>query len=154
MKTPLSSVLFCLFLSQVTLASAAQNPSDHPGQIENDAAIVHAVQAHKGAFYVEGGNLVVTKLLPDDTTGLPHQKWEAKLSDGSVIQVVYNSDMGARVPIHVGDDFAVGGQLLWLGNRGLIHWLHDDPEHRRPDGYVYLNGVVYGDSDHEDQPQN
>jgi hypothetical protein len=124
--------------------------TDHPGTITNDTEIVDAVHAKKEAYYVEGSNLVVTKVLPDDTSGLPHQKWEAKLSDGSTIQVVYNSDMGARVPVHVGDSFSVGGQFLWLGKTGLIHWLHDDPKKIRPDGYVYMNGIVYGDTDHED----
>ncbi len=154
MKTPFCALILNLFLLQFAFAGPTQVSADHPGQIQNDSEIIDAIHAQKGAFYVEGSNLVVTKILPDDTSGLPHQKWEAKLSDGSIIQVVYNSDMGARVPIHPGDQFAVGGQFLWLGHRGMIHWLHDDPEHHRPDGYVYLNGIVYGDTDHEDQNQH
>jgi hypothetical protein len=124
--------------------------SDHPGQITNDSALIAAVKSHHNVNYVEAGNLTVTKILPDDTKGLPHQRWMAQLSDGNSIMVVYNSDMGDRVPVQEGDKFGVGGQYIQTGNGGLIHWLHDDPNHSRPDGYVYLDGVVYGDTDHED----
>jgi|GEM_PF-4784556 len=117
---------------------------DHPGQINDDSALVAAVNSHQRVDYVEAGNLVVTELLPDDTKGLPHQKWQAKLSDGDIITVVYNSDMGQRVPVQVGDHFGVGGQYIPTGRTGIIHWVHADPQHRRPDGYVYFNGVVYG----------
>ena len=109
------------------------------------------MQAAHNVTYVEAGNLTVTKLLPDDTSGLPHQKWEARLSNGNTITLVYNSDMGDRVPVKVGDKFSAGGQYIQTGHTGILHWLHDDPRHNRPDGYVYLNGVVYGDVDHEDQ---
>lgn len=145
------------FMSIVFLVLSASGYSfaqttDHPGKIADDSALVAAMKSGHNVFYVEAGNLTVTKILPDDTSGLPHQKWVARLSDGSTIQVVYNSDMGERVPVQVGDKFGVGGQYIQTGNNsGLIHWLHDDPQHTRPDGYVYLNGVVYGDTDHEDK---
>lgn len=143
------------FMSIVFLVLSGANFSfaqtmDHPGKITDDSALVAAVQSRHNVFYVEAGNLTVTKILPDDTSGLPHQKWVAQLSNGSTIQVIYNSDMGDRVPVKVGDKFGVGGQYIQTGKTGLIHWLHDDPKHTRPDGYVYLNGVVYGDTDHED----
>jgi hypothetical protein len=124
--------------------------SDHPGKITDDAAIVAAFNGHHQVSYVEGAGLIVTQLLPDDTSGLPHQKWLARLSDGNIITIVYNTDEGQRVPIQVGDSFGVGGEYVPTGHTGLMHWLHDDPQKRRPDGYVYFNGVVYGDSDHED----
>lgn len=124
--------------------------TDHPGEIKDDTQLIEAYRARKNVFYVEAGDLVVTKLLPDDTSGLPHQKWQAKMSNGDTVAIVYNSDMGDRVPVKVGDRFGVGGQFIWTGNTGLVHWVHDDPRKIRPDGYVYLNGVVYGDTDKED----
>lgn len=133
-----------------TSLSFAQS-GDHPGKISDDSALVAAEESHQNVYYVEAGNLTVSNILPDDTTGLPHQKWQAKLSDGQTVTVIYNSDMGARVPIKIGDKFGVGGQYIQTPGGGLIHWLHDDPKHNRPDGYVYLNGVVYGDTDHEDK---
>lgn len=134
-----------LAITLTTSLSFAQG-GDHPGKINDDSALVAAVSSHKRVNYVEAGNLVVSELLPDDTKGLPHQKWQAVLSDGNTITVIYNSDMGRRVPVQVGDHFGVGGQYIPTGRTGIIHWLHADPQHRRPDGYVFLNGVIYGDN--------
>ena len=154
MSAALTRVLsfFLVLFAFQAFANSAQ--PDHPGQIQDDSNLVAAVNAHHGQFYVEAANLVATKILPDDTQGLPHQKWQARLSNGAIITVVYNSDMGERVPIQVGEKFDVGGEFIWTGNSGLIHWVHDDPKGHRPDGYVYLNGVVYGDTDHEDKPSH
>ena len=137
-------------ISSSAFAYSNNQQVDHPGQIQDDSSLVAAVNARHGVFYIEAGNLTVDRLLPDDTQGLPHQKWIGRLSNGSTITVVYNSDMGLRVPLHIGDKFSVGGQFIWTGNSGLIHWVHDDPSRQRPDGYVFLNGVIYGDTDHED----
>ncbi|MCC2678779.1 MAG: hypothetical protein K0R29_1355 [Pseudobdellovibrio sp.] len=115
-----------------------------PGKKEDDSALIAAVQSKRNVHYVEGGNLVVTKILPDDNHGLPHQSWEAQLSDGSIITVVYNSNMGERVPVEEGMTFSVGGQFIWTKDGGLIHWLHHDPKKKRPDGWVFLEDIVYG----------
>lgn len=144
--------LFLVFslISFEAFANFQNQPTDHPGQIKDDLALVAAVNSRHNQNYIEAGNLVVTRILPDDTHGLPHQKWEARLSNGKTITVVYNSDMGDKVPVEIGKSFGVGGQFIWTGNGGLVHWVHDDPKKRRPDGYVYVDGVVYGDTDHED----
>lgn len=118
-----------------------------PGEVQDDSQIVQAVQAQKNAYYVEAGNLTVEALLKDDTNGLPHQKWVAKLSNGKKINIVYNLDMGVKVPLHVGDKFAVGGQFIWTPQGGLVHWTHEDPKQTRPDGYVLYDNVIYGDTD-------
>jgi hypothetical protein len=109
-----------------------------------DSQIVAANQGRKQVFFVQGSELETIKILPDDTKGLPHQKWIARCSDGSTVLIVYNSDMGQRVPIQIGDRFSVGGQYIWTPGGGLIHWTHYDPKNQRPDGFVNLNGVQYG----------
>lgn len=121
-----------------------------PGEVTDDSALVDVMASQRNAYYVEAGNLQVTKILPEDHQGLPHQKWVARTSTGDSIVVIYNLDMGPKVPLKVGDHFAVGGQFIWSQRGPLIHWTHDDPRKNRPDGYVYHNGLVYGDTDHED----
>ena len=150
----LSLVLTLTFFSNYSLAK--KHPKEtkptqpaltlvsHPGAIADDSAIVAAVQSQRGVRFVEGGNLTVTAILPDDTQGRPHQKWEAELSDGSVIMVVYNSDMGDQVPVQLGAKFSVGGEFIWTKDGGLVHWVHEDPKQKRPDGFVYINETVYG----------
>jgi hypothetical protein len=124
-------------------------PISHPGQLQEDSQLIAAVQSKQNQFYVEGGNLVVTNILPDDTQGLPHQKWEAQLSDGSIITVVYNSNMGERIPVEEGMTFSVGGQFIWTTDGGLIHWVHADPKKKRPDGFVFINNELYGAAETE-----
>lgn len=118
-------------------------PDPAPGAL--DADIIRAMNGRKKLNFVEGGGMVVTKVLPDDTSGLQHQKWFARLSDGREIEAVYNSDkdLCPRVPIKVGDVVSMGGMFLWLGNHGMIHWLHHDPRGNRPDGYVEIDGKFY-----------
>lgn len=108
-----------------------------------DADLVEAFSNQKRVNFVEGAGMVVTKLLPDDTSGLKHQKWIVRLSNGKLMQAVYNSDMCPRVPVKVGDVVSMGGMFLWTKEGGLLHWLHKDPRQNRPDGYVELDGVYY-----------
>lgn len=147
----MSLLSLALLFTSISFANPQNKQTDHPGKILDDSSLVASVASQKNVFYVEAGNLTVSQVLPDDTSGLPHQKWTAKLSNGATITVVYNADMGDRVPVQVGKKFGVGGQFIWTGRGGLVHWVHDDPKHVRPDGYVYIDGVVYGDTDHEDQ---
>ena len=118
-------------------------PDPAPGAL--DADIIRAMNGRKKLHFVEGAGMVVTKILPDDTSGLQHQKWFVRLSDGRELEAVYNSDkdLCPRVPIKVGDVVSMGGMFLWLGNHGMIHWLHHDPRGNRPDGYVEIDGKFY-----------
>ncbi len=108
-----------------------------------DYEILKAMNNRKQVNFVEGSDLEVIKILPDDTSGLEHQKWTVKLSDGRTMQAIYNLDMCERVPLKVGDVVAMGGQFIWTNQGGILHWLHHDPKGRRPDGYVELNGKFF-----------
>lgn len=121
------------------------NPAfgEEPAEGALDADVIRAVNGRKRLNFVEGSGMVVTKVLPDDTKGLAHQKFQVRLTNGVEIQAVYNLDMCPRVPVKVGDTVSIGGMFLWLGKHGMIHWLHHDPKGKRPAGYVELNGKFY-----------
>lgn len=108
-----------------------------------DYALLKALNERKQVSFIEGSELKVVKLLPDDTSGLRHQKWTVKLSDGRTLQAIYNLDMCERVPVKLGDSVAMGGQFIWTKQGGILHWLHRDPKRLRPDGYVHLNGKFF-----------
>lgn len=141
--------LIFLVLGSLAHASSYDQPTDHPGEIHDDRSLVEAVRSRRNVYYVEAGKLKVTQLLPDDRQGRPHQKWVTRLSDGSEITIIYNSDMGERVPVNVGREFGVGGEFIWTKQGGIVHWVHEDPKKKRPDGYVYVDGIVYGESSRE-----
>lgn len=112
--------------------------------VNDDSALVQAIHRDQNVNFIEAGQMVVQAILPDDTQGLPHQKWLVRLSDNSTLELVYNSDMGQRVPLSVGQVVSAGGQLIIAQQGPLLHWLHADPRQHRPDGYVFVNGTYYG----------
>lgn len=138
-----SKILFimALLISSISVAG----DYDNIDQIQDDKALVQALKNQRRAHFIQAANLTVSRLLEDDNDGLRHQKWVAKTSVGQSVTIVYNVDMGIRVPLQVGDKFAVGGEFIWTKTGGLLHWVHEDPRDKRPDGYVYVDGVIYGD---------
>ena len=119
------------------------NQSQNVDEHASDSDIIRAINDQRRVDFVEGGSMEVSKILPDDTNGLEHQKWVVRLSNGKQLQAVYNLDMCPRVNLKVGDKIAMGGQFVWTNQGGLLHWLHHDPRGNRPDGYVYVNGKFY-----------
>jgi hypothetical protein len=91
-------------------------------------------------------NLIVVEILPDDVHGRRHQKWVVALADQRRVQVVFNSDFGPRVPVQLGQMQDVAGEYIWNSRGGILHWTHYDPRGRRPDGFVQINGQIYGDT--------
>lgn len=112
--------------------------------VNNDSDLVRAVNDRRNVNFVQGAGVVVTRVLPDDNAGRPHQRWYIKLSNGKEMIAVYNSDMGDRVPVKPGVVMSVGGEFKMTNLGPMIHWLHADPKGTRPDGYVIIQGVRYG----------
>lgn len=142
-------LVLSLFISMFNVSAYARN--SQRAELANaaiaqnipDYAILKAMNNRRQVNYVEGSDMTVIKILPDDDHGLEHQKWTVKLSDGRTMQAVYNLDMCERVPLAVGDKVSMGGQFIWTNQGGLLHWLHHDPKGNRPDGYVELNGKFF-----------
>ncbi|MEB3236286.1 MAG: DUF3465 domain-containing protein [Candidatus Sericytochromatia bacterium] len=70
---------------------------------------------------------IVTKILPDDTQGLPHQLFMVRVTKGTsegVYEVSNNTHHGSKVTnLKVGDALTIRGTLYTGGDRG-IHWTH------------------------------
>jgi hypothetical protein len=107
-------------------------------------ALAAAIQSRRGVNFIEVQDAKVIDVLPDDLVGSQHQKWVVELENGATILSVFNLDICERVPLKIGDRVSMGGQFIWDKGGGLIHWIHKDPRGNRPDGYVELNGVRYG----------
>lgn len=93
----------------------------------------------------------VTEILPDDTSGLKHEKFMFKLTDGldgkyngTVVLVAHDIDRAPYVPIKVGDTLEIKGDFLADTTPDkVLHWTHHDEKHKHPDGYIKLNGKIY-----------
>ena len=88
---------------------------------------------------------VVTQILPEDHSGLPHQKYTLMVGGQIKLMIVSNLDFG-RVPVVVGATLSVCGEYKKVGD-GMIHWTHFDPHGGHPDGFTIVNGVLYGDKE-------
>jgi translation initiation factor IF-1 len=85
----------------------------------------------------------VKKLLPDDTQGLPHQRFLLELNNGTTVLVAHDIKYAPKVPIQPGDIVTIQGEYVWNKKGGLVHWTHhsDSPRHRG--GYIDFNGQRY-----------
>jgi hypothetical protein len=155
-----SLLVLSLVLSFVTSAGAYEDPqlfrSRHNDRTvetvidtatpapTDDKVLVEAIAKHKNIRFLEAAHLKVVALLKDDSSGLPHQKFNVVTSTGVKVLCVYNLDQGQRIPLKIGDEVGLGGEFKWTNVGPLMHWLHEDSSNKRPDGYVELAGRRYG----------
>lgn len=94
----------------------------------------------------------VSKLLPQDTQGLPHQRFLIQLSDGSNIFVANDTHYGTEVPgLQVGNPITIKGEWIpepgnWGGTdtAGVLHWTHKgDAGSSHPGGWIEYGGNHY-----------
>jgi hypothetical protein len=85
----------------------------------------------------------VKKLLPDDTRGLPHQKFLIELHNGTTILIAHDTKMAPHVPLSVGDTPTIHGEYIWNQKGGLIHWTHHTDTPRHEGGWIDFNGARY-----------
>lgn len=91
--------------------------------------------------FVEG---VIKEILPEDKLGRPHQKFILSVQ-GIKVQVVHGMDYG-RIPLRTGVKVQVCGEFL-NSQGGMIHWTHFDPAAHHPDGFIALDGEIYGQTE-------
>lgn len=85
----------------------------------------------------------VRKLLPDDTEGLPHQRFLLELANGSTVLVAHNTGEAPRVPVQAGDQVTVHGEFIWNKKGGVLHWTHHSDNGRHEGGYIDYQGRRY-----------
>lgn len=86
---------------------------------------------------------VVSRILADDTVGDQHQRFVLKLTSGQTLLVAHNIDLGARVPLSVGETVYVYGEYEWNAEGGVVHWTHVDPDGSHVAGWILYNGTRY-----------
>lgn len=95
------------------------------------------------AVAIVGTAGVVTKTLPDDLEGSPHQRFIVRLGSGRTVLIAHNLDLAKCVPLDEGDRVELRGQHEWNDRGGVIHWTHHDPNGLRPSGGVRQQGATY-----------
>jgi len=96
-----------------------------PTTLQPQAAQLEALKGIPTHFTVVSGK--VTELLPDDTHGLPHQRFMIRLDKpmaGKILEVDHSISHGRRVTgLTVGEAVVIRG-VIFSGNKDGIHWTH------------------------------
>jgi hypothetical protein len=85
----------------------------------------------------------VFKMLPDDTKGLPHERFLLRLSNGTTVLVAHDTKLAPRLPLQNGDEVTIHGEYIWNPKGGVIHWTHHTPDGRHEPGWIDFKGQRY-----------
>jgi hypothetical protein len=130
-----SAILLTLFLSASLCSCTATRQT-----AEQDIISAQQSQARKVEVTVTAR---VFKLLPDDTEGIPHERFLLRLANGTTVLVAHDTAMAPRVPLNVGDLITVHGEYIWNERGGVIHWTHHSDNGRHEGGWIDFNGQRY-----------
>ena len=90
------------------------------------------------------GRGVVTRILSDDTSGNPHQRFIVRLASGPTVLIEHNTALAQRIEaLNEGDTVGFSGEYVWNEQGGIVHWTHHDPAERHIDGWLKRNGRIY-----------
>jgi len=110
----------------------------------DNAAIVRDFQSQRSHVEVTAEGTVVRVLSERSGPSGHHEQFLLKLSAGDLtVLVEHNLDIGARVPVAVGDHVIVHGEYVWNAEGGLIHFTHHDPAGKHEGGFIQDNGKRY-----------
>ena len=78
----------------------------------------------------------VAEILPDDTTGVPHQRFILLTQSGQTILIVHNIDKGDQFEVKLGQHLHIEGTYVWNRHGGLIHETHVGLNKKQPEGSI------------------
>ena len=109
----------------------------------NEPAIAIAFRHHLSGIHVTGTGVVV-RLLPDDTTGIRHQRFILRLPWEQTILIAHNLDVAPRVKdLKRGDKIEFSGEYAWNPQGGIVHWTHHAPHGHHRSGWIRHGGHLY-----------
>ena len=90
------------------------------------------------------GQGIVSRILPDDNDGSRHQRFILKLDTGQSLLIAHNIDLAPRLnELKNGDAVEFFGEYECNSKGGVVHWTHNDPNHRHIDGWLKHRGKTY-----------
>lgn len=133
-------------LAYLPHSSSEQMPGDvqsnAQGNQKANRAIWAAYQSRSEDVFVSG-IAQVTRILPDDTKGSRHQRFIISIGNGVTVLVAHNIDISPRLAgLKAGDWVDYGGDYIYNGKGGVLHWTHPDPRGQHRDGWLEAVGVI------------
>ncbi|XHR30726.1 MAG: DUF3465 domain-containing protein [Chthoniobacteraceae bacterium] len=109
----------------------------------DDQRLEAAFANHLRNFAVHGQG-VVTRVLPDDTNGIAHQRFILRLGSGQTLLIAHNISVAPRIDsLKEGDTVEFLGVYEWKSEGGVIHWTHRDLKGGHSPGWLKHNGRTY-----------
>jgi hypothetical protein len=132
-----------LALGAIALSTAACGTHAVMAPVRVQAAAVQAQGVPpQSQFQVVTGK--VSNILPEDTSGLPHQNFVITTATGKPMTVNNDTKFGSKVTgLKLGDQLTIRGVVYHDGNRDGIHWTHHA---NKPNDAGYIktaNGTVF-----------
>ena len=116
--------------------------------------------AFKSRAHLEG---TLTKIYPDKS-GHKHLQVQIGQNSYETIEVIYNQKFGKVAPLQLGSkveacgDYitskAMNGNYRASPDGAILHWVHETTRPSHENGYMMIDGVVYGDRDGDGFPQS
>lgn len=104
--------------------------SERLATYDGNTIVKHAYKNHITDFHI-GIIGTIFRVLPDDTIGIPHQRFIVKLPQSEqTVLIVHNLDYGERMHLEEGDVIKVTGEYVWNQHGGLMHLTHRDPNRK------------------------
>jgi len=108
-----------------------------------DQSSARAYERHQSNVQVQGEG-VVTRILQDDTSGTPHQKFILRMGSNQTVLIDHNIELAPRIErLKIGDTVGFSGEYVWNEQGGLVHWTHHDPEGKHVAGWLKHDGRTY-----------
>ncbi len=105
--------------------------------------LLRAFQQHLSHVEVCGSGLI-SRVLPDDTEGSPHQRLIVSIGSGHTVLIAHNIDLAARIECaRSGTRVDFLGEYEWNERGGVVHWTHHDPSNRHHAGWFRCDGRVF-----------
>ncbi len=148
-----------LLLSLVALPVWADLPSCNDDQGNpismNDTQVLQWKQTEPNGWRGRGNiDGTVINVEPDQSG---HNHFIVQIGPNAqtdIIELIYNYEFGALPEIDVGMEVQACGDFIQSNAQNgpyaaspagaILHWVHGDPRHHHPDGYVAVNGTAYG----------
>ena len=129
---------FLFFLALVWIAISCGSPQTSTG-----GSVEQAFEQHQSDVQVTGEGSVA-RILSDDTSGSPHQRFILKLKSGQTVLIQHNIDLAPRIDtLKVSDTVGFYGEYIWNDQGGLVHWTHHDPAGKHVGGWLLHQGRKY-----------
>jgi hypothetical protein len=134
------------FPAPATSASPLSATPDGPAAafpFVDNPSIARAIADHAHDVTVDAAG-VVSRVLPDDRQGEPHQRFIVRLPSGTTVLIAHNIDVAPRIEgLRAGAPIVFEGEYVWNAQGGVVHWTHHDPSGRHKTGFVKYNGRLY-----------